>query len=337
MKELDKLVELPEGVWPDSLMIRDTQIHDDMGGLGQRIYTTAGAGYPKVKYVRADLVPEAGKQSAAGERVDLEQFRPAVECWVMLRRNALAEKIAFRLDVPAAQNDLENAKRLLALIDNQKSGEGEGDLTEAEQQGPEEMSPDFTDSARGAIAWVLWHHQGGSSAIGQPLRFALGMGAHEPLPEWRIAEGKRWAKRAGATTADFHAPNPGSAAHDVVPDPRPSLQYDDEGNGEYNYNEGWNDCRAAMIAAIATESPPIADASKPGRVDVEAGTIDSTSSDWRRSPKGVIDHLDGLIAQSKPTRGDYLSPTVLAWTSSIEVARDMIAALSSPRADVGDG
>ncbi len=69
---------------------------------------------------------------------------------------------------------------------------------------PVEMSPEFTDTARAAIAWVLWHHQGGSSPIGQPLRFALGMGDHEPLPDWRIAEAKRYAELAGATTADFH-------------------------------------------------------------------------------------------------------------------------------------
>ncbi|WP_313033527.1 hypothetical protein [Stenotrophomonas acidaminiphila] len=69
---------------------------------------------------------------------------------------------------------------------------------------PAEMSPEFTDTARAAIAWVLWHHQGASSPVGQPLRFALGMGADEPLPDWRIAEAKRYAAWAGATTAKFH-------------------------------------------------------------------------------------------------------------------------------------
>lgn len=43
-------------VWPDELMIRDTTLHDDLGGLGQRIYTTAGQGYEKRRYVRAELV-----------------------------------------------------------------------------------------------------------------------------------------------------------------------------------------------------------------------------------------------------------------------------------------
>ncbi len=42
--------------FPERLRIRDTGIHDDMGGAGQRIYTTAGQGYTKVEYVRADLL-----------------------------------------------------------------------------------------------------------------------------------------------------------------------------------------------------------------------------------------------------------------------------------------
>jgi hypothetical protein len=55
--------------WPARLLIRDTKIHDDLGGLGQRIYTTAGAGYKKVEYVRADLLrPASAVAEAAGEK-----------------------------------------------------------------------------------------------------------------------------------------------------------------------------------------------------------------------------------------------------------------------------
>lgn len=75
-------------------------------------------------------------------------------------------------------------------------------------QDPVEMSPDFTDSARGAIAWVLWHHQGGSSPIGQPLRHALGMGSDQRLSQSQIEEAKRFALWAGATTNDFHRHKP---------------------------------------------------------------------------------------------------------------------------------
>lgn len=68
----------------------------------------------------------------------------------------------------------------------------------------EELSPGFTDTARAALLWVLWHHQGGSSPVGQPIRFALGMGAHEPLNEHQVAEAKRWAAMTRSTTAEFH-------------------------------------------------------------------------------------------------------------------------------------
>lgn len=74
-----------------------------------------------------------------------------------------------------------------------------------------EMSPEFTDTARAALAWVLWHHQGGSSPVGQPIRFALGMGAHDPLPDWRITEAVRYANLFGWTTDDFHRTTPPAA------------------------------------------------------------------------------------------------------------------------------
>jgi hypothetical protein len=51
---------------------------------------------------------------------------------------------------------------------------------------------DFTDSARGALLWVLWHHQGATSAVGQAMRFALGMDAHAELTEWHLRQAKSW-------------------------------------------------------------------------------------------------------------------------------------------------
>lgn len=67
-----------------------------------------------------------------------------------------------------------------------------------------EASPEFTDTARAALLWVLWHHQGGSSPVGQPIRYALGMGAHEPLSEHQVQEARRWAALTNAETRDFH-------------------------------------------------------------------------------------------------------------------------------------
>ncbi|WP_186163401.1 hypothetical protein [Burkholderia gladioli] len=54
--------------------------------------------------------------------------------------------------------------------------------------------PTFTDAGRAALAWVLWHHQGGSSFVGQPIRYALGMGQHEELSDAQIAEAKSIAR-----------------------------------------------------------------------------------------------------------------------------------------------
>lgn len=72
------------------------------------------------------------------------------------------------------------------------------------QSEPDELSPDFTDTARAALLWVLWHHQGGSSPVGQPIRYALGMGAHESLNAWQVSEAKRWAAITGSQTSEFH-------------------------------------------------------------------------------------------------------------------------------------
>lgn len=71
----------------------------------------------------------------------------------------------------------------------------------------EEMSPEFTDTARAALLWVLWHHQGGSSKVGQPIRFALGMGQHQPLSNYQVREAQRW--EAMAPTRDAANVPPG--------------------------------------------------------------------------------------------------------------------------------
>lgn len=53
--------------------------------------------------------------------------------------------------------------------------------------------PEFTDTARAALLWVLWHHQGGSSPTGQAIRFALGMGQFDRLRPDQVAQAKAWA------------------------------------------------------------------------------------------------------------------------------------------------
>ena len=53
--------------------------------------------------------------------------------------------------------------------------------------------PEFTDTARAALMWVLWHHQGGSSPTGQAVRFALGMGQFDRMTADQVAQAQAFA------------------------------------------------------------------------------------------------------------------------------------------------
>lgn len=37
------------------------------------------------------------------------------------------------------------------------------------------------EAMQGLLLWVLWHHQGASSPVGQPIRKFMGIGPHEAL------------------------------------------------------------------------------------------------------------------------------------------------------------
>lgn len=76
-----------ERVWPERLKIRDTGLHDDLGGPGQRIYTTAGRGYERVEYVRAGLyealLAERDAAFAAGQEEMRERAAEQCDCALM--------------------------------------------------------------------------------------------------------------------------------------------------------------------------------------------------------------------------------------------------------------
>jgi hypothetical protein len=54
------------------------------------------------------------------------------------------------------------------------------------------------DELKALLLWALYHHQGGNSTIGQPIRKVLGIGPHEILTREQIAE----AQRAGGILLD---------------------------------------------------------------------------------------------------------------------------------------
>lgn len=57
----------------------------------------------------------------------------------------------------------------------------------------------MTEGQRAALLWVLWHHQGGNSPVGQPIRTVLGMGRFDRLTDEQIAAAKEWDAQQSAT------------------------------------------------------------------------------------------------------------------------------------------
>ena len=43
-----------------------------------------------------------------------------------------------------------------------------------------------------ALLWVLWHHQGASSDVGQAIRHALGMSQHQRMSPEQVASVRRY-------------------------------------------------------------------------------------------------------------------------------------------------
>ena len=76
-KRIDEMTDAPENM-PETLLIRDTKLHDDLGGMGQRIYTTAGAGYKKTQYTRTDIAPKV--KPLVWELVSRHPHRYESEC-----------------------------------------------------------------------------------------------------------------------------------------------------------------------------------------------------------------------------------------------------------------
>lgn len=103
------VIEKKQSVWPDRLMIRDTGLHDDMGGGGQRIYTTAGRGYERAEYVRSDLV--SSTSAADIRRAALEEAAQLVDDWFYDAENdcttddRLGNEIRALINTPRAPNE----------------------------------------------------------------------------------------------------------------------------------------------------------------------------------------------------------------------------------------
>ncbi|MEJ7807054.1 MAG: hypothetical protein WKG03_14165, partial [Telluria sp.] len=60
------------------------------------------------------------------------------------------------------------------------------------QKGSQIMQP---KNWRGALLWSLYHHQGGSSPVGQPIRALLGIGQHDSMTPEQIEEARAFGSQ----------------------------------------------------------------------------------------------------------------------------------------------
>ena len=148
-------------------------------------------------------------------------------------RAALASRDAEIADVKALLDanfgsGWEDFDAAALRVRTRERDEARAEIAKLRQGEPVEMSPEFTDTARAALLWVLWHHQGSSSPVGQPLRFALGMGAHDHLNDRQVSEAKRWAAISKSSTADFHTSRLASPPPAQPPQAEPSQGWQQE-------------------------------------------------------------------------------------------------------------
>ena len=169
----------------DRLAEQIRQLENHSWRMGELFSKYQGNGWPEaegnvfatlrdetVPALRASILASLAKQQTAQNNGFVQAYQAIIE--VAQSRGATQREIEAAQYAALAAN---------APTKQQATPEAE----------PVEMSPEFTDTARSALMWVLWHHQGGSSEVGQAMRFALGMDQHELLSEHQIAQAKRWA------------------------------------------------------------------------------------------------------------------------------------------------
>lgn len=117
--EKDPMTSLPaDSVFPERLQIRDTGLHDDTGGGGQRIYTTAGRGYETCLYIRADATPFPGGVPVQSAR--MQCYHEGCQFMALTEQNRLLRERLERTATRAAELQRELAKVMEHLQEFQR-------------------------------------------------------------------------------------------------------------------------------------------------------------------------------------------------------------------------
>lgn len=108
---------------------------------------------------------------------------------------------------------------------------------------PAQQPATITDELRGALLWMLWHHQGGGSKIGQPIRLMLGIGPFDSLTDEQIAEAKAYRPTSPAQQSQ--------AVGDVLEEHRARRQQWQDDYEEYGPDNAVVDCAALLLMEVA--------------------------------------------------------------------------------------
>jgi hypothetical protein len=63
------------------------------------------------------------------------------------------------------------------------------------------------EDLKALLLWALWHHQGASSPVGQPIRRALGIGPHDALTVGQVHAGSDVVARVMRHNAEVSGPS----------------------------------------------------------------------------------------------------------------------------------
>ncbi|WP_211483682.1 hypothetical protein [Azotobacter chroococcum] len=108
---------------------------------------------------------------------------------------------------------------------------------------PAQQPATVTDELRGALLWMLWHHQGGGSKIGQPIRLMLGIGPFDSLTDEQITEAKAYRPTSPAQQSQ--------AVGDVLEEHRARRQQWQDDYEEYGPDNAVVDCAALLLMEVA--------------------------------------------------------------------------------------
>jgi hypothetical protein len=135
-------------------------------------------------YFPQELRPDDDEQF---DEDDFQECKEVIRHLLSLARGASLMRVVFGAAVM-----LDPANKLV-----------DPDAATLEHHPETEQAKQDATTYRGLLLWALYHHQGGSSHVGQPIRKALGIGEYDRLTDAQIQEAKAAAAFPAKPVADL--------------------------------------------------------------------------------------------------------------------------------------